>query len=210
MDQLRCRQHGLRLTTIALLLAALLGSLPMSSAVADDNVTPHFWASRPVPYLISTTVPSSWRGEVIDAANEWTSKTPMDFKYIGLIQSTDWTPLDGHLVWRGAIPQAWQSGCPPATTLACTNTRAYSNNQIADSDFVFNSSQSMGTSNTNCNLFGPFSVDVESVALHEFGHWGRLTHTTDGQAVMFQSYVTCRRLLHAHDDESMTEQYRGR
>ncbi|MFP5308835.1 MAG: matrixin family metalloprotease [Actinomycetes bacterium] len=189
----------------------VVGEAPSAAAVHRHRVSHDLEALAnalgvdDLPAVATSVGPAVWVGHAVDVvATEWLR---------GFARRRTDSAIRGHaqrLVWRGAIPQAWQSGCPPATTQACTNTRAYSNNQIADSDFVFNSSQSMGTSNTNCNLFGPFSVDVESVALHEFGHWGRLTHTTDGQAVMFQSYVTCRRLLHAHDDESMTEQYRGR
>jgi hypothetical protein len=37
-----------------------------------------------------------------------------------------------------------------------------------------------------CAVFGVISTDVNTVALHEFGHWGSLGHTVDGAAVMVQ------------------------
>lgn len=132
----------------------------------------------------------------------------MDFAYDGTTTSTDPSTAT-HIVWRGAIPSAWRTGCPVDTTLACTRTTTLSTapNHITDADTVFNSSKEMGTNDFNCNVFGVFSIDVQTVGLHEFGHWGRLVHTSDSSAVMFASYVTCRRALHEHDDESMTAQY---
>ena len=50
-------------------------------------------------------------------------------------------------------------------------------------------------------------VDVQSVALHEFGHLAGLAHTTDDDAAMYNPYGGCRRTPHSHDVESMDDQY---
>lgn len=80
-------------------------------------------------------------------------------------------------------------------------------NHIVDADFVFNQEQSMGTSDFFC--FFSLGVDVHTVALHEFGHWGVLRHTSDSNAVMSPFYEGCRRTPTQHDVDSMNANYAG-
>lgn len=65
----------------------------------------------------------------------------------------------------------------------------------------------MGASSTNCAF--DIGVDVQAVALHEFGHWGRLGHSSDSDAAMFGSYNDCQRVPAEHDLNSMSAQYQG-
>lgn len=199
-------RSGTSVTAVAIA-AVLIVSLSPGGAVADDNADGIHWHEGLPTYWISTSVPSSWRIPVLDAASTW-GATLFDLNYQGTTSSTSPGSSSTHIVWRGTIPSAWHSGCPPATTLACTRT-SFSGNHITDSDIVFNKDKSMGTSDFNCTFLGPVTVDVQSVALHEFGHFGGLGHTSDSAAVMYGNYVTCRRHLHSHDKQSMNNNYPG-
>lgn len=191
------------------LVLALIHLLPRPAA-ADDNTTGEHWHDLTFPWFsISTSFPEDWVIPVLDSSEEWDGDTLFSPEYNGRINSTDWTNLNSHIVWRGAIPSAFQSGCPPETTLACTSWRVYTDGHIADADIVFNQDREMGNSDFACSVFGPLTTDVRSVALHELGHFGGLGHTSDGDAVMYFSYVDCRRQLHAHDIQSMNNNYPG-
>lgn len=127
----------------------------------------------------------------------------------GLTSSTNPTGLP-KIVWRGGIPSGWQAGCPPADTLACTRwTYNTTSNHITDVDTVFNSGESMGTSDTNC-FFG-IGTDVQTVALHEFGHWGVLGHNDDllQFSAMTAEYWGCVRTPLQEDIDNMNRQYAG-
>lgn len=65
----------------------------------------------------------------------------------------------------------------------------------------------MGASSTNCAF--DIGVDVQALAVHEFGHWGYLRHSSDSDAAMFAEYNDCQRVIAEHDDNSMTTQYSG-
>lgn len=93
--------------------------------------------------------------------------------------------------------------------MACTRWTYYTvNNQIIDVDTVFNPEFSMGTNDTNCFLG---SYDVQTIALHEFGHWGVLRHSDYflGTA-MAPEYRGCIRTPTQHDIDSMNKQHQGR
>jgi hypothetical protein len=76
-------------------------------------------------------------------------------------------------------------------------------NHLRDADTVFNSAIEMGTSDLAC----PFGKDVETIALHEFGHWGVLRHTACRYSVMWPKYTGCRRQLYPYDIEAMNLNY---
>lgn len=201
----------MRWKRLAIIGSAILTLLPITtSASADDNVTPQHWYDRQVDYRMSDTLPDAWFDQVERAAAEWDNRSRLRFDRGANIAGAPFDNRDSHIVWRGEIPADWQAGCPPDTTLACTRSIFFvDDNHLVDSDFVFNHDQSMGHNDFNCNFLGFATRDVRSIALHEFGHWGDLDHTNDRAAVMFDEYVTCRRLLHDHDIESMRQQYVG-
>lgn len=77
---------------------------------------------------------------------------------------------------------------------------------LNDADTVLNSAASMGTSGFNCVV--GVGRDVETVALHELGHWVHLGETfTDPDAVMYARYQECRRSLDGHDVYSVQEMH---
>lgn len=177
-------------------------------AIATDNTTPYYWASRPVSWKFDPNqpVPSSWHGAIRQAVDQWHSRTALTFTE---------SSSSINSVFRGPIPSSWQAGCDPGAAIACTRyTYNASSNQLYEVDTVFNSNFPMGTNGTLCALSGPpnnlNTIDVQTVALHEFGHWGVLGHTSDIQAIMFATYKGCQRTLSQHDVDSMNAQYAGR
>lgn len=206
---MKCTWSVRRSVIIATLAVPLL--MPVS-ANATDNVPPglYHWHVRPVTYRINSNVPSDWKTAIREGAAAWAS-TPMTFARGSDITNTNYGDSGTHIVWRGAIPTAWTDGCPVTDTLACTRSVYYQGQapfHIADDDTVFNSAMSMGTSGFNCTFFGVATTDVETVATHEFGHWGLLDHTTDATAAMFTAYTTCRRDPTSHDVDSMKKLYK--
>ena len=108
---------------------------------------------------------------------------------------------------EGVYTFGWQDGCPPDVTLACTRWvfESTTSSHLNDADTVFNRDKSMGASSTNCLL--DLGVDVQAVALHEFGHWGVLAHSSDDGAAMYRNYNDCQRTPADHDVDSMRAQY---
>ena len=70
---------------------------------------------------------------------------------------------------------------------------------------MFNQNFSMGTSSFNCSL--DIGYDVQTIALHEFGHYAGLADSSDSGAAMYIPYNGCKRTPTSHDQESMDEQY---
>ena len=70
---------------------------------------------------------------------------------------------------------------------------------------LFNEDQSMGTSGILCLL--DIGVDVQSIALHEFGHFMGLDDSNDSDAAMYGTYNDCQRTPDDHDVDSMDDQY---
>lgn len=175
----------------------------VGSANATDNSTARHWHNASPIYRLHVDLPN--KNVVEAAANTWSINTRITFRRGSNIAHTRWWE-NPHIVWQGNIPQAWQGDCPPNTTLACTRTRWGNDNHIDDSDFVFSGNRLW---TTNCVITTPPFFDRQTVALHEFGHWGYLTHTADSNAVMFGSYQGSRCTLRAHDINSMNRNYQG-
>ncbi|MDW7740653.1 MAG: matrixin family metalloprotease, partial [Bacillota bacterium] len=66
---------------------------------------------------------------------------------------------------------------------------------IIEADIVFNSSRSWSTAVPTPSGY----IDLETVALHEFGHWLNLGHSDNQAAVMYYMYQGIRRSLHTDD-----------
>lgn len=178
-------------------------------ALATDNDTTNHRHSRTWGFRTHSQLPADWKDAIAEAALAWTNTgARLNFTYNGDISSND-PGTTSHIFWRGTIPSSWQSSCPPATTLACTRYRFETNSYVhlSDADTVFDQNDSMGASSTNCAFH--IGIDVQTLALHEFGHWGRLTHSGDSGAAMYASYNDCQRTPATHDDNSMTANYQG-
>ncbi len=71
----------------------------------------------------------------------------------------------------------------------------YSGNRILETDMVFNTNFHWSTS-----LPTPWGYhDVQTVALHELGHWLSLGHSHNTGSVMYERILGTRRTLHADD-----------
>lgn len=194
-----------RLVAVVSLVVLLISA---SAASATDNDTSWHRHSRSWGFRTNSALPADWKGAVAEAGRAWTERTRLNFTYNGDINSTD-PSTSSHIWWRGTIPSGWQDGCPPASSLACTRWRfeSGSNVHLSDADTVFDSGDSMGASSTNCAL--NIGIDVQTVALHEFGHWGVLSHSSDSNAAMYGAYNDCQRTPAQHDLDSMRAQYAG-
>lgn len=175
-----------------------------------EDVTGIYWHDLPVIYRLNNSLASNWKSAIRASAQEWSGKTDISFVEGSITTSSDPTTTD-HIVWEGAVPESWITGCPPKTTLACTRTTwDTSTNQVLDADTVFNENIDYSTSSLACNLFNSFfTFDVFTVSLHELGHWGRLSHTSDRNRVMFHQYNGCDEELHIFDIASMNQNYPG-
>lgn len=178
----------------------ILGGLifQTSPIYATDNTRDIHWHSESPDFkLLTDELPDSWEDAIEDAADEWSDETNISI-------SED--SSSGNEISQGSIPVAWQASCPPATTLACIGlTYGSISRHISEATIVFNEDKSMGTSGIWCFL--GIGTDVETVALHEFGHFMGLTHADDSDAAMYETYNGCQRTPDEHDIDSMNEQY---
>lgn len=191
-------------------LALLTGLLIFGSsslARASDNVTGVHWHSKNVTYNINSNMPSSWIGASAEAAKAWTDRAALKFNRGSDTTSTD-PSTSQHVIWNGSVPSSWQSGCPPSTTLACAGTSWDGSNHLLDADLVYNSAEfSLGTNSLWCTL--DIGYDVQTIGLHELGHWGYLGHSSDSGAAMYGGYNDCQRTPAQHDIDSMNSNYAG-
>jgi len=201
------------IATVALALTASLGPAA-TPAKATDNVDVRLihWHDKTMVYRLNTALPSAWKTSIASAALTWRSETRQGFSRGDETGSTDPNGAD-HIIWRGSIPSAWQDGCPPDSTVACNGfsfyQESYGSWHMSDSDIVFDANDAFGTGLLACPAEGlPGSrLDVETVALHEFGHSNALDHTTDSAAVMWPFVDECQRRLTSHDRSSMNRPY---
>jgi hypothetical protein len=198
------RKRLISVTTVLAFCAVLISSPFALSASATDNVSGIHWHSKVVTYHLNSSLPSEWQTATDNAAYNWHTL------FYAKGSNTSSTNPDGsdQIVWRGPIPSSWQGGCPPSNTIACTGYwYTTSDNHLTDADFVFNENYSLGTSSVWC-FFG-IGYDVQTVAGHEFGHWGTLNHSSDSSALMYGNYNGCKQTPTTHDQNSMSSNYAG-
>lgn len=201
-----------RSTLAAMLVLVVLGLVAPASAT--DNTSGIHWHASGASFQVTDSVPADWDASLAQAAATWSSYTPLQLSRGPNLPATyaDFTDPSVHAVSLGAIPPEWWLSCPPPTTLACTRW-SDDDLHLSDADLVFHAAFLAGftTNTSNCPLnwpSGPF-YDVETLALHEFGHFGVLRHSIDSNAVMYAEFRGCRRALTSHDIDSMGIQYLG-
>ncbi len=123
---------------------------------------------------------------VQSAAATWSEVSTADFEftYGGTTTATD-SSLNGanEILWKdGGYSTAL------ATAYWWYNTTSGS---IVEADIVFNDYHFWSTSGGG--------YDIETVTLHELGHWLSLGHDSNPDAVMYYAYGGVRRSLHASD-----------
>ena len=78
-----------------------------------------------------------------------------------------------------------------------------STGEIFEADMVFNTHHTWSTA----SITPTGAIDVETVALHEFGHWLSLGHSLVEDAVMWHIYKGTQRTLHSDDIAGITYIY---
>jgi matrixin len=198
-------------------MAKATDNLCLDSSTGDPYCKVH-WSTLSIPYRLNSSLPSDWKSAIRSAMSSWAVNTNITtFADGGETNTTDWAPNDSQIIWRGPIPAELQAGCPPSNTLACTalNWEGYVGGEVwhlYDADMVFNSSMSFGTSacyRKPVPLWLAAGYDVETLALHELGHWIGINHTPDTGAAMYPSYQECNRALSYHDWQSGNALYDG-
>lgn len=151
-------------------------------------MTRYHWHDRSPAFNLHTVWSSDWRSTLEGAAGTWATNGGLWFRRGGDVSHTNVDDTATRIVMPGSIPTSWRDGCPQATSLACTRLRWDTGSHLIDADVVFNTVQFQFQVNApDCLLprsghIPGTAYDVRTVALHEFGHWGYLLHTTDPAA----------------------------
>ena len=133
---------------------------------------------------------------VTSAGGSWSSVSPADFEYH--YGTTTGATSHGYneaneILWRNV---------GNSSTLATSYWWYDYNNYILEADIVFNDYHTWTTS-------GSGGYDIETVALHEMGHWLSLGHSSNQAAVMYAYYGGVRRSLHQDDKDGISSIYPG-
>jgi hypothetical protein len=159
------------------------------------------WDPAQVPYQIATSVPAGFRTAIENAFATWTAAAGVTFTYSGSTNASTTSNNGITELTYGPLPDGVPEGviafanCWPAAEI------------INECDVQFNSAMPWSTSTPT-----PASgMDVESIALHEFGHWLVLLdlygneqgYSSDIDKVMFGTSSTgpdwTKRELHPDD-----------
>lgn len=95
------------------------------------------------------------------------------------------------------IESNWEYG---RNTLGVTTPKYYSTQEMFDADIEFNGQDYDWTAGQGNYCGGSGCVDVFSIALHEFGHFFGLDHSSGSNAVMFASYPGYPKQTLSQDD----------
>lgn len=189
-------------------------------ARSDDNINPerpHWHSAPPVAtYRLHTSLNAAMRNAIGVGGSAWPSYTKFSLtRGADISGAVDYNNSSTHLVFTAALPRYWTEICPNTGTIACTRARttiAYVTNPphlfIYDADTIFDATDTFTT--TACTQSTTPPYNAQTIALHEFGHWGYLNDlTTDQNARMYGAYLGCRGYTNVHDRNSMFHNYEG-
>lgn len=175
------------------LLASGIATLFLLSGLAMPVVAYTYngarWSYSQADWRFSTDFPDEYETAVSNAANTWSnagSVFSFDYDWWETVNKVDWEDLGS-------------SGPIASTTWTYTGTPSYScltGASLTGAVTNFNNQKSFTTSPGSS--YPPY--DVETVALHEFGHWLSLGHSYSG-TVMYAYYEGTKRSL-TQDDKN--------
>jgi hypothetical protein len=175
-------------------LSTLALGLTCQQAFAFDHIGARWSASkRPVSYAVnSDSAPGGFESAIVAAAATWSRQSQIDFqfRYQGATNINRSSYQDNvHAVYYSP-----SGGGMDPTTLATTQHWT-SGGQLVHFDIVFNGQQNWSSNPSR------WQFDIESIALHEFGHSLGLAHSTHGQAVMYRSVSAGKRQRQLTSDD---------
>ncbi len=144
---------------------------------------------NPVKYRINATgAPKGFQSEVINAFNTWNKVISADIAFVfdGLTNSGYIRDSINTISWSVLNPFREQD------TLAQTN-RTSVGRMLIEADIQFDGSENYSTTGFSN------SVDIQSVALHEIGHFLGLNHSLTKPSVMLPYYSGVQRNLYQDD-----------
>ena len=203
-----------RLALVLVLVALPASAFGWNSIMTDSN-NPLSWDPgnpETVWHLSSNYTCPDLSGTIVDSAltngmNEWSVPGCTNFNaQQGADRSgnpVDQNQNDDLVGWTTNWPSAWGS-----TALAVTVPVFYNDGEIIEASLTFNSA---GYSWTNGNPSYWDQADVESIAVHEFGHWIGFDHSTyTGSSLnAYYSGATVERTLTCDDTEGVCSKYPG-
>ena len=191
----------------------LSASTSFSTGSSAFTLTGAKWADAdiPVTYYINpnTNRPANLSAsQVTTAVNnafemwEAVPTSYIAFSYLGTTTSLSGYDDETHtFIIDGKNVVSWGS-LSPCNILGIT-TWAYWAGDLLEADIEFNSTLCSGSTwGTNGG-----TIDLETVALHEEGHFLGLDHSSVQQAVMYAFYQEVRRSLHQDDINGVTSLY---
>lgn len=149
---------------------------------------PSFRATpNPTPYFIGTSVPATWVPHIQAAANTWSSSSAGSFSFtFGGITTTQGFVRDG-------VRSIFVENLGSPILLAEARPTDLGFCVVQEQEIGFNSIQPWATDGFN-------HYDVQTVALHEFGHWIVLLHVIcPDSSVMRAAYDRIQRNLSTCD-----------
>ena len=180
----------MRHTTLRKFIAACMAGTFVSACCF---VHPFFrQETRPLTYRYHTSIPSTWVGPIDSAANSWNASYPM-FRSGGGGGGPTYSPDNINSIFRYAFVD---SRILAAVDFPILNLAGVC--RFRDTD--------MGWSNNSFSTTGAAGTYyVQTVALHEFGHYGWLGHVScPSNAIMLPSYQGVRRNPSGCDRLGMT------
>lgn len=154
-------------------------------------------ANNPATYFISsTTIPASWNAHITTAAQTWNNASAGSFSFNNGGFTANWGFIaDG----RNTVFLAPR---PEPNLLAEARPTNLGFCVVQEQEIGFNANQPWATDGFN-------HYDVQSVALHEFGHWIVLLHVIcPSSSVMRASYTGIQRNLSVCDRLGLQVVYR--
>jgi hypothetical protein len=144
-------KYLLRIIVPVVSLAILLFTTNMPVGAYSTNG--YHWENTSVTYDLYQ-FPYSWRQAVVDAAETWSA--PSDFSLSSGVNDNDWS----------------EENIPDTTVIAHTHRYAVGMH-LTQATVQFNTNKTFAVGGNNLTAY-----NVESVALHEFGHWITLEELT--------------------------------